>query len=90
MSEMTQRVRVTVGPRGVLEVEFSGFYGADCLEEERQLRARLELMGLSMRVTRRTMKDAEQIAAETDRSRPAGRVPADHRGRGGGSERPVD
>ncbi len=76
--EMAERVRVTVGPRGLLEVEFSGFCGEDCLEEERQLRARLEQMGLSMRVTRRTMKDEEQIAAETDRSGSHGRVPVDY------------
>jgi len=53
---MAKSVRIEIDDKGVVKVDFSGYAGDSCLQDEAKLRQILEEMGLQMEVQAERMK----------------------------------
>lgn len=53
---MAKSVRIEIDDKGVVKVDFSGYAGDSCLQDEAKLRRSLEQMGLQTEVQTERMK----------------------------------
>ena len=53
---MSKNIRIEIDDKGVIKVDFSGYAGDSCLQDEAKLRQILEELGLQMEVQAEKMK----------------------------------